>query len=479
MSAALDTRAAEAGGPRGGAAEEGRAARSTQAGAIAWARASLTGWGRIRRAECLAARPERLSELRAAVAAPPGGSSLLAYGAGRSYGDACLNHGGAAVMTARLDRMLAFDPATGVLECEPGVTFADLLRIFLPRGFLAPATPGTGFATLGGAVANDVHGKNHHRDGSFGDHLEWVDLLLPDGRMLRASAAENAELFRATIGGLGLTGIVAGLGLRLARVPTDALRVRRRRVRDLEEMLAGFAAAEGARFSVAWIDALARGASLGRGVLETAEPSATPLGAATTAPRRPRRVPLDLPGWALNPLTVRGFNALYWRRVPPGDGTESVEGYGRFLYPLDALGDWNRLYGRGGFHQFQCVVPFEDGAATLRRLLGAVSGFAGGASPLAVLKAMGRPGRGLLSFARPGWTLAVDVPARPGSAALFATLERIVRDAGGRVYLAKDALLSREGFDAMYPGAARFRQIRAAVDPDGRLASDLARRLGL
>ena len=440
-----------------------------------WAQVTLTGWGRARRAECLAARPERLRELRDAVAAPPEGRSLLAYGAGRSYGDVALNSGGAAVLTGRLDRMLEFDPATGRLVVEPGVTFSDLLRAFLPHGFVVPVSPGTGFATLGGAVANDVHGKNHHHAGSFGDHLDWLEILLPDGRLLRASEVENAELFRATIGGLGLTGIVTALCLRLARVPSNALMVRRRRIGHLDEFLAGFEAAAQASYSVGWIDAAARGASLGRGVLETAEPSPDSI---AQPPRRPRRVPFDLPGWSLNPVTVRAFNAAYWRRVPAG-GVEAREAYDRFLYPLDALADWNRLYGRAGFHQFQCVVPFENGSATLRRLLEAVAQEGSGASPLAVLKAMGRKGRGLLSFPRPGWTLALDMAARPGVPAVFARLERITLDAGGRIYLAKDALLSPEGFAAMYPDADRFRRIRAEFDPNGRLCSDLARRVGL
>ena len=416
-----------------------------------------------------------MRDLRDAVLSPPDGRSVLPYGSGRSYGDVALNSGGAAVITRRLDRMLDFDPATGLLVTEPGVTFADLLRAFLPHGFAPPVSPGTGFATLGGAVANDVHGKNHHHAGSFGDHLEWVELLLADGRVVRASDSENAELFRATIGGIGLTGVVTALCIRLMRVPSNALLVRRRRIHDLDALLAGLEAAAGSTYSVGWVDAVASGASLGRGTLEIADPATESLPEATS---RPRGVPFDLPGWSLNKLTVRAFNELYWRRVPT-EGQETREGYGRFFYPLDAVADWNRVYGRAGFHQFQCVLPFEDGAAALRRLLETVAAGSGGLSPLAVLKAMGPQGRGMLSFARPGWTLALDVRALPGTASLFARLERITRDAGGRIYLAKDAMLSAEGFAAMYPDAARFRAVRAQVDPQGRFCSDLARRVGL
>jgi decaprenylphospho-beta-D-ribofuranose 2-oxidase len=440
-----------------------------------WASVTLAGWGRVCRAPCLAARPERMRDLHEVVLSPPDGRSVITHGGGRSYGDVALNTGGAAVVTRRLDRMLDFDPATGLLVTEPGVTFADLLRGFLPRGFAPPVAPGTGFATLGGAIANDVHGKNHHHAGSLGDHLEWIEILLADGRLVRASAAENADLFYATIGGIGLTGVVTTLCLRLMPVPSNALLVRRRRISDLDEFLAGFEEAAGAAYSVGWIDAMATGAALGRGTLEMADPLPDPI---EDRPSRPRRVPFDMPRCSLNRLTVRAFNELYWRRVPVG-GQERQESYARFLHPLDALLDWNRLYGKAGFHQFQCVVPFEDGAATLRRLLEAVAHGAAGHSPLAVLKSMGQQGRGLLSFPRPGWTLAIDLPARSGVDGLFARLERITREAGGRIYLAKDAMLSATAFDAMYPNAAAFRAIRAVVDPDRRFQSDLARRVGL
>lgn len=442
--------------------------------AAGWKATSLQGWGRSTTAPCLAARPERTRELQAALATP-GGRRLIAHGAGRSYGDAALNTDGAALLTGRLDRILSFDPATGLLVAEPGVTFADLLAVFLPRGFIAPVSPGTAFVTLGGALANDVHGKNHHAAGSIGDHVEWFDLLLPDGQMLRVSEAADAPLFRATLGGIGLTGIIAAVCLRLVPVPSNALLVRRRRIADLDGFLAGFEAAAGATWSVGWIDALATGGSLGRGILETAEPSAEPI---ASAPAKPRRFPVDAPGWLLNGLSVRAFNALYWRQAPEGEGQEVRQPYARFLYPLDAIDGWNRMYGKRGFRQFQCVLPFEGGKPALRRLLETIAA-AGAASFLAVLKVMGRQGRGMLSFGMPGYSLALDIPAKPGSEALFATLERITREAGGRIYLAKDSLLSAAGFAAMYPEAVAFRAVRDRVDPERRLASDMSRRLGL
>jgi len=228
-------------------------------------------------------------------------------------------------------------------------------------------------------------------------------------------------------------------------------------------------------FSVGWIDVLATGAALGRGILETAEPA--PRGAVAPEPPRARRMPVDLPGWALNGASVRAFNALYWRRAKP-DAREAVSNYDQFLYPLDAITDWNRLYGRRGFHQFQCVVPREDGTNSVKRLLRAASA-GGGASFLAVLKVMGRGGRGLLSFAQPGYSLALDFAAGAQTADLFRTLERTTRDAGGRIYLAKDSLMSRESFVAMYPKIDVFQQMRASVDPHRRFSSSMSRRLGL
>ncbi|MDN3565826.1 FAD-binding oxidoreductase [Paeniroseomonas aquatica] len=441
--------------------------------AMGWKAVTLQGWGRSSSADCLAARPERSGEMAAALA-PPGNRTLIAHGGGRSYGDAALNTGGAVVLTGRLDRILSFDPSTGLLVSEPGVTFAELLAIFLPRGFIAPVSPGTGFVTLGGALANDVHGKNHHGLGSIGDHVAWFDLLLPDGRLLRVAEATDPDLFRATIGGIGLTGIITAICLRLAAVPSNALTVQRRRVANLDDFLQGFKDAAGTAYSVGWIDALAQGAALGRGVLETAEASPHD---GTFPSRKAKRFPIDAPGWLLNGLSVRAFNALYWRRASIV-GQQTTASYAQFLYPLDAIEGWNRMYGKQGFRQFQCVVPFETGERALRRLLETIAS-AGAASFLAVLKVMGAQGRGMLSFGMPGYSLALDIPSRPGSEAVFAALERITRDAGGRIYLAKDSVMSSDGFNAMYSEAGAFRALRERIDPQRRLASDMSRRLKL
>lgn len=441
-----------------------------------WKRLALTGWGRSSRAAMAACRPERLSEARRRIA-QAGREGIIAFGGGRSYGDAALNTGGRAMLTRRLDRILAFDPETGDLVAEPGVTFADLLEVFLPRGFLVPATPGTAFATLGGAVANDVHGKNHDRAGSFGDHVQWLDLLLPSGEVARISPRERPELFAATIGGLGLTGVIVGIALRLMRVPSAHVTVRERRIADLDGFLAAFAEHRAsASYSVGWIDGLARGSRLGRGILEIAEPSAEGT-ADAPAKAKTRRVPRDLPGAVLNPLSIGLFNELYYRRVPAG-GRERRLPYRKFLYPLDSVEDWNRIYGKRGFYQFQCVLPDEAAPAGLRALLEAVSA-ARGASFLAVLKTLGGAGRGHLSFPMRGHTLALDFPRRGGVDDLMRRLERLTLDHGGRIYPAKDACLSPEGFAAMYPKLADFRRVLREIDPDARMQSDMARRLNI
>ncbi|MGQ9368825.1 FAD-binding protein [Azospirillum sp. ST 5-10] len=440
-----------------------------------WHTLTLAGWGRTAPATAPAARPERLAEVASSVAdARAAGATVLARGRGRSYGDQAVNGAGRVVLMERLDRITAFDPASGVATCEAGVTFADLMATFLPRGWMVPVTPGTAFATVGGAIANDVHGKNHDRIGSFGDHLAWLALLLPSGEVRRVTPDGDPALFAATVGGCGLTGLVLEAGVRLVPAASRWIRMRERRIADLDAFLAAFAEArETATYSVGWIDALARGGALGRGILETGEVADGV--AAELAPRTARRVPVDFPSLALNPLSVAAFNAVYRRRVPAA-GRERTVPMETFFYPLDAIHEWNRIYGRRGFHQFQCVLPDAEAPTGIRRLLEAIAG-ARAASFLAVLKTLGGTGRGMLSFPMRGVTLALDLPHRAGVADLLTTLERLTRDHGGRIYLAKDSALSAEGLAAMYPRLEEFRAVLATVDPDRRLSSDMARRL--
>ncbi len=432
----------------------------------------LSGWGRSRVATVDAWRPERMPDAMAVLGAGhPGG--LIAYAGGRSYGDAPLNDGGSVLMTGRLDRILAADWEAGEVVCEPGVTFGDLMRVALAHGFVVPVTPGTGFATIGGGVANDVHGKNHDRHGSFGDHVRWIDLALADGEVRRISPDSDPDLFAATIGGIGLTGIMVAVCIGLRRVKSNAVRLYERRARDLEHFLTlQESARDAATYSVGWIDATARGRELGRGILETAEESRA---TAEVPPGPRRRMPLEMPGFALNRMTVGLFNTMYYNRVP-AEGRERHARLGQFLYPLDSIEDWNRLYGKRGFYQFQCVLPDAGAPAGLRRLMEEISA-AGTGSFLAVLKSLGGAGRGHLSFPMRGYTLALDFPAKPGVQDLMRRLEHLTLDFGGRIYLAKDATMSAESFAAMYPKLDAFRDVLERVDPKGRLVSDMARRL--
>lgn len=432
----------------------------------------LSGWGRVHRASARAWRPERVRAVAEALGSA-GEGGIIAHGAGRSYGDAPLND--SAILTCRLDRILSADWKAGEVVCEPGVAFADLMRLCLRHGFAVPVSPGTGFATIGGGIANDVHGKNHDRHGSLGDHVQWLDLMLPSGETQRVSPEQDPDLFAATIGGIGLTGVILGVCLKLRPAKSNAVELTEKRAPDLDSFLGLLEdARKSATYSVGWIDATARGRRLGRGILETAEEAGENL----DPPKAKRRkLPMEMPGFALNRLTVGMFNAMYYRRVPTAGRRRTVP-LDEFLYPLDAIEDWNRLYGKRGFHQFQCVLPDDGAAVGLRKMLEAISA-AGSASFLAVLKTLGGEGRGHLSFPMRGHTLALDFPAKARTGELLATLERMTLDHGGRIYLAKDSVMSADGFAAMYPRLAEFRAVLDRIDPHRRMMSDMARRLNI
>jgi decaprenylphospho-beta-D-ribofuranose 2-oxidase len=439
--------------------------------------ATLQGWGRAGKSASVTLRPGDTADLCTAFdEMRPRAHGLIVHAAGRSYGDCALNAQGSAVLVSGLARILGFDPESGLVSVEPGVTFAQLMAEFLPRGFLVPVSPGTGFATIGGAVANDVHGKNHEQAGSFCSHVEEIDLLTAGGTLRTISPASEPSLFYATCGGLGLTGIITRVAFRLKKVPGTGVMVKSCRVADLDAFLAAMAETASASYSVGWIDGTARGRALGRGILEIAEPDG---GTGPVTPRRTLRVPFDFPECVLNATSIGVFNALYFRRAPVAPRSHAVP-FSKFLYPLDALRDWNRIYGRRGFYQFQNVLPFEGGAAALRELLETISA-SRRASFLAVLKRLG-PGigpAGPLSFPMAGFTLALDFPAKPGIEELYRTLVAITLKYGGRVYLAKDALLEAAAFREMYPRWREMSDLLARIDPQARVQSDMSRRLGL
>ncbi|MCB2120059.1 MAG: FAD-binding oxidoreductase [Rhodobacteraceae bacterium] len=431
-----------------------------------WKTADFAGWGRALSARFDVARPERRRALDALLSE----GLVPAMGMRRSYGDAALNAGGRAVEMTRLDRMIGFDPATGELEAEAGVQIGQLAQVFAPKGWLPPVMPGTGFATLGGCIAQDVHGKNHHHAGSFCQHVTSIRLRTAAGEV-EVTPEGTPDLFRATAGGLGQTGVILSARIRMMPCKGDVMIVTERRIDDWDEHIAMLDASR-ATYTVGWIDATATGSGLGRGILEEGETGSG------LVPRRAkfRKVPFDAPRFALSAPVVRAFNQLYWRRVPES-GRTVVKPIGDFFFPLDKIHDWNRLYGKRGFHQFQCVVPLAA-AGELRAMLESIAG-SGLASPLAVLKRMGPGGAGHLSFPMEGYTLAVDFPNRAGARDLIARLIERARGAGGRIYFAKDSLARADDIPAMYPELAAWRAASSDADPQGTLATDLVRRLKL
>jgi decaprenylphospho-beta-D-ribofuranose 2-oxidase len=442
----------------------------------------LTGWGRT--------APSAATVVETAAADVPAllrsrpARGVIARGLGRSYGDAAQNAGGTvlAPIGGPTTVRRATD-GTALVTAAAGTSLHDLMGELLAQQLFVPVTPGTRYVTLGGAVAADIHGKNHHRDGSFGDHVVELELVTPDGAVHRVGPEADADLFWATVGGMGLLGVVTRVMFRALPVESAYVRVHTQRIADLDALMRTMRDHDDDfRYSVAWIDTLARGRALGRAVLTrgdhatAAELTGAPARHRWRAPSDPRLgVPLTPPVGLVSRLGVRAFNELWFRKAPRDRvGLESVAA---FFHPLDLVEGWNRLYGRGGLVQYQLVVPdhAEAAVADALRLLSA----AGQPSFLAVLKRFGAAGPGLLSFPTAGWTLALDLPAGPSLVPLFRALDQLVVEAGGRLYLAKDSRLTPETFDRMYDRADEFRKLRRELDPDGVLQSDLARRLRL
>jgi len=386
----------------------------------------------------------------------------LAHGNGRSYGDVCLTETGSLLMTRGLDRFIDFDPVQGIVRCEPGVTLGEVLALVVPHGWFLASTPGTKCATVGGSIANDVHGKNHHDVGSFGHHVRAFELWRSDGSVIECRPGQNGDWFRATIGGLGLTGLIRWAEIQLMPVQNPWMWVQSQRFSNLDEFWVLNREAEtNWPYTVAWIDCLAKGKARGRGILLSGQHAAaqTNLPAVKTGEKR---VPFDPPFSLVNGLSLRAFNTLYYRQpVKPQGG---LTHYAPYFYPLDAIQDWNRIYGRKGFYQYQCVIPPEDAEEATAALLDTIAKHGEG-SFLAVLKTFGsKPSLGMLSFPRPGTTLALDFPNRGDKTLrLLSELDVIVKEAGGALYPGKDARMSGELFQSGYPEWQTFSEY---IDPN-------------
>ena len=429
----------------------------------------MSGWGRLS-----APGVEVQSEDLASATQ----GATLSRGLGRSYGDSSLpaRPDSRVVTTPLADRILAFDPATGVVRVEAGFSLAELYRIFLTRGFFTPVSPGTKFVTVGGMVASDVHGKNHHRKGCFGQHVRSLRMRIGD-RVLSCSPSENADLFYATTGGMGLTGHILEVEFQLERIASPWIYSESRRIGNIDEFVAQLKeSAADWEYTVGWLDCVSRGKRMGRGILylgRWAKPEEAP--AKPPGPPLNLKVPFELPSWVVNEYTTRIFNALYYRKQLRKVWRGIVHPHS-FFYPLDAVQEWNRLYGRRGMTQYQCVLPESAGRQSVREFLELLTK-RGGASPLCVLKDFGSEGPGILSFPEPGMTISVDLPLRKSTPALIDALNEFVVAAKGRIYLTKDGFTSAEHFARMEPRLPRFREVREKWAPGQAYCSAQSRRV--
>lgn len=434
----------------------------------------VSGWGRFPVVDSDVLRPRSFAAVGEAVSA-----GTVARGSGRAYGDAAIGAVRTVAMTG-FDRVRSFDPATGRIRLEAGVLLSDLIDTFGPRGFLPFVVPGTRFVTVGGAIAADVHGKNHHCEGGFGRYVDNLLLRTGQGEVIEASREQNSDAFFATVGGMGLTGIILEATMRLRRVETGWIRERVISASDLDAAMRALKAGNEATYSVAWIDCVARGRDLGRSLIYLGEHAssgdlAQAAGAFPAEKNSRLNVPIDLPSMVLNRTSIRAFNELYYRMGARRAGSSHVVSLYPYFFPLDSIGEWNRIYGKRGFLQHQCVIPEANARAALGEILDRVAR-RGDASFLAVLKKLGQ-GDGILSFPLPGYTLALDFPVKGDILNFLDEIDRLVVGAGGRLYLAKDARQSRATFEAGYPALSRFKAIRKSLDPGGIIRSKLSQRL--
>ncbi len=432
---------------------------------------TIAGWGNIGVPghEVLSERLERASR-----------DAVLSRGLGRSYGDSALPPPDRREVlgTRMADRVLSFDAESGRLRAEAGLSLHELNRLFLRRGYFTPVTPGTQFVTLGGMVAADVHGKNHHVAGCFGsDHTRALRLRVADGQVLEITAESHPDLFYGTCGGMGLTGHILEVEIDLKRIESPWIYSQSRRIGDIDEFLVALQEYS-ARYPyvVGWIDCLSRGRKMGRGILDGGRFATASEAGSRPLPGRPSpSVPLMFPRWVLSDATAKAFNTLYyWKHL--AKEREGLRHPDAFFYPLDAIRHWNRIYGRSGFTQYQCVIPEEAGRDGVVRFFEALTAM-GGASFLCVIKSCGPESKGMLSFPKRGTTIALDIPVRAGTQALVDALNRVLLAEGGRIYLAKDTFTRAEDFRRMEPRLRRFEALRDRWDPERKLRSAQSVRL--
>lgn len=440
---------------------------------------TLSGWGLYPRAESFVCRPEKIKDLQEAH------SPYIPRGLGRCYGDAAQISNGYVVLSERLNRILAFDSEKGIIRAEAGVSLDDLLNIFVPKGWFPPVVPGTKWVTLGGCVAADVHGKNHHVDGSFSRYVLGLELILSDGSRVKCSPSQDEGLFWATVGGMGLTGVITEVTFQLVRIPSAYISVRNTSAPNLDALFDRLSDPSlEDRYSVAWVDCMARGDDFGRGIVMSGHHAA--INELTAKQKHPFRIkkprpftmPISLSSVLLSARTIEKCNRLYYTYYGSKKEALLVD-YDSYFFPLDIINDWNRVYGKKGFVQYQFVVPLRQSREVCRRILKYLAD-AGFSPYLAVLKRFGPEGEGYLSFPKEGFTLALDIPIR--SSSLFGVLDKldqIVIENDGRVYLAKDSRMAPGAFKQMYSKLQAWIEVKQKVDFAGKIQSDLSKRLQL
>ncbi|MBT8146449.1 MAG: FAD-binding oxidoreductase [Gammaproteobacteria bacterium] len=433
----------------------------------------ISGWGRHPQVDAQVDELSGQSGLARILDESRGNAQLIARGAGRSYGDSSLSQ---RIVSSRfLDNFIEFDAEQGVISCAAGATLEQVLDICVPRGWLVPVLPGTRYVTVGGAIASDVHGKNHHRDGCFSNFVQAMTLMLASGEIVTCSAETNNHLFEATCGGMGLTGIILDAKLRLERITSAYIQQHTLPAANLAEIFDLFEAHAGQKYSVAWIDCLAKGPRRGRAVLFTGEQA--DYGDLENRDRAKITAPPVFPASLINRFSIGAFNRLYYSMQKLGRSPD-LQHYTNYFFPLDWINGWNRLYGQSGFLQYQFVVPQDSAKATIDAVLTEISE-QGKGSFLSVLKKMGPENSNLLSFPLEGYTLALDFKVEHSLFPLLDKLDQMVVESGGRVYLTKDARMSEDTFIKSYPKLDQFKIVRAEIDPDNLFGSLQSRRLGL
>ena len=429
----------------------------------------VSGWGNHPKQEAQLLAPSSCAELQAQIREE---KSIIARGLGRSYGDSA--NAAKILQTSYYDHFIEFDHNAGLLTAEAGITLREILKVVVPRGWFLPVTPGTSYVTLGGAIASDVHGKNHHLAGTFGRYVKSITMALGTGEIVITSPTDKADLYLATCGGMGLTGVIIAATIQLTPIRSSLINRKTIKVDCIEDACAAFEDNCYSTYSVAWIDCLAKGKKLGRSVLMLGEHLEN--GGLEVDVRDPLSIPFYTPSALLNRITMKTFNAAYWHSLR-GDNTKIIP-LMPYFYPLDAIGFWNKLYGKHGFLQYQCVIPKDYGITNIRKLLTEIAE-SGNGSFLATLKLFGKANDNFLSFPIEGFTLALDFKFTPSITTVLNRLDNQVEEVGGRVYLTKDAVMQESTFKSMYSNWEMFESVREKYGAIGKFSSAQSKRLGL